>query len=252
MKKVLIGIGTLGILSGLYAFSNYEINGENQKSNNILAETKQSDNKTKNTNTTMEVNSHADFKKTYDSVQDLVNSSDIIIEGKIIETNYFDKDQSTFTKSKVQVTKSFNNKAKTGDIIHVLERGGITTKGKIHEYNPEKFEISENEKNTPVQISFDGAPITKKNESVLIFGVQQKPGFFGFNETIYYPLNSHQGKFNIDNNTVKRYSDDENSSVEKKQKTTNFQKTNNDNSSNSLKTSLENMEKQIQDNLQNK
>lgn len=254
MKKILVGIGTLGILGGLYTFSDYKINNINEKNDKVISQTKQN-------NLSMEVSSHADFGKTYDSIQDLVNNSDIVIEGKIIETNYFDDNQSTFTRSKIEVTKTFNDKVKTGDIIYMLERGGITTKGKIHEYYPEKFKITEEEKNTPVQISFDGAPITKNNEHVLIFGVEQKPGFFGFNETTYYPLNSHQGKFNIDkNNTVKRYSEKTNNNTQKNTKQSITQKQtpseskeiNENNSNGSLETSLENMEQQIQNNLQNK
>ncbi|MEC5308720.1 hypothetical protein [Bacillus thuringiensis] len=144
----------------------------------------------------------------------------------------------------MQVTKSFNDKVKVNDIINVIEAGGVTTKGKIQEYYPEKMKLQENELNKPIEILFDGAPNSKKDENVLIFGGEIKDNFFGLNETAYMPLNSYQGKFSIDtNNKVKRYSGEETAPLAKNKQQA--AASTNSKQSSSLETSLENMEQQI-------
>ncbi|PGK76506.1 hypothetical protein [Bacillus thuringiensis] len=250
MKKKaasIIGIGVICALCASFTINSKEIashSNSNSNTSKAVAQNQKNDLTKPRMDSLEEIKVSADLAKTYNSVDELINSSDIVIEGKITERKHFDFKTNTFTHLKVQVTKSFNDKVKVNDIINVIEAGGVTTKGKIQEYYPEKMKLQENELNKPIEILFDGAPNSKKDENVLIFGGEIKDNFFGLNETAYMPLNSYQGKFSIDtNNKVKRYSGEETAPLAKNKQQA--AASTNSKQSSSLETSLENMEQQI-------
>ena len=140
-------------------------------------------------------------------MKELKNDSDIIVLGTVVDVQYFDFNTNTFTKSKVQVEKSFNGKVKKGDYVNVIEIGGLTTKGNLQKYDPEKINIPENELNDTVKVILDGAPLTVKGDKVVVFAKEDTENFFQLNEKAYIILNSYQGKFNIDytHNKIKRH-----------------------------------------------
>jgi hypothetical protein len=215
MKKKTIVNGIITTLlassAAFYIFSDLNetelketaIRTQTSSSPSLQVESKKSDSKTANIK---QVIHKADFVKTYENVKELATNSDIIVEGKIIESQYFDFNTNTFTRSKIQVSKSFNDVVKAGDVIQFIEVGGVTTKGKLQEYDPEKIKVSKSEVNQPIEVLLDGAPTSKKGENVLLFAKEDKEDFFGLKEKVFLSLNSYQGKFTIDeNNKVKRY-----------------------------------------------
>ncbi|MCU5376813.1 hypothetical protein OCA08_06645 [Bacillus cereus] len=246
MKKKKVGIVGMGVICALCA--SFTINSKEIPSHSSTVKATEQDERYNLTKPRMdsleEIKVSADLAKTYNSVEELIDSSDIVIEGKVIERKSFDFKTNTFTHLKVNVTKSFNDTVKVNDVINIIEAGGVTTKGKIQEYYPEKMKLQENELDKPIEVLFDGAQNSKIDEKVLIFGGEIKDNFFGLNEIAYMPLNSYQGKFTIDiDNKVKRYSGEEtiplNTAKLKAYVSTNG------NQNSSLETSLENMEQQI-------
>lgn len=153
-----------------------------------------------------QINYAADFITIYKNTKELVLDADIIVEGEIIKSQYFDFNHHTFTCATLQISKSFNNKLNTGDRIEFIEVGGVTTKGNLKWYTSKKMNIPTNEMHQPIEILLDGASTSKSGERVLLFAKDDKENFFNMKEKVYIPLNSYQGKFIIDkNNQVKRH-----------------------------------------------
>ncbi|MBK5448239.1 hypothetical protein JFU18_06195 [Bacillus sp. TH22] len=245
MKKKTISAGIITAVITSVAFYIYSGNETKFEQPTIKA----SANAVKNVE---QVITSADFAKGFRDAKALTIESDVIVEGKVLDSEYFDFNTNTFTRSKIQVSKSFNDAVKAGDIIQIVEIGGKTTKGKLQEYDPEKLKIPKDELNTEVEVLFDGAPTSKKDDEVLIFAKEDKEDFFGLKEKVFITLNSYQGKFTIDKDKkVKRYAPKHNLIPIK-----NGNKNNPNNASpikneefSSLETTLSDMENQIINNL---
>jgi hypothetical protein len=153
------------------------------------------------------VSTYADFAKSYNSIKDLKKNSDLIISGQVLDVQYFDFNTNTFTKSKVQVTRSFNGKVKKGDVINLIEVGGMTTKGNLQKYDPEKVNFPSNQLNDSVEVNIDGAPLSKIGDNIIVFAKEDKEDFYQLGEKAYNILNSYEGKFLVDkvHNKVKRH-----------------------------------------------
>jgi hypothetical protein len=163
------------------------------------------------------VSIHADFSKGYKTIKDLKKDADLVVAGNIVEVQYFDFNTNTFTKSKVEITKSFNNNAKKGDIINVIERGGITTKGNLQKYDPDKLNIPSEQFDDEVEVSVDNAPLSKIGDNVIVFAKEDKEDFFQLNEKNYIILNSYEGKFLVQKGTkmYKRHQQDKDVNIDK-------------------------------------
>ncbi|MDI6619790.1 MAG: hypothetical protein QME45_14240 [Clostridiales bacterium] len=153
--------------------------------------------------------SEPDFAVVYDSLEKLMDKAEIIVEGNIMDTSYFDFNTVTYTKAHLKVTKTFNNNVKEGDVITLVEPGGITTKAAIIKYSGAslKFGIkpTEKDKNTKVRFSLMGYQNVKPNDKILIFGLQDYSLNVLPGEKYYVTLGAFQGKFNLSGNNVERF-----------------------------------------------
>ncbi|MCJ7689434.1 MAG: hypothetical protein MUO60_08965 [Clostridiaceae bacterium] len=154
------------------------------------------------------VKTTANITKLYDTVDKLKLDADIIIEGEVLDLSYFDRKEATFTKSLIKVTRSYNGNAKAGDIINLVEAGGITTQDAINKYShyEEKFgKLSNTEREEAkvkkVKVEFDIATTVQKGEEIFLFAKNEKD-FFG--EDVYFPLGTYQGKFLIKDTKLER------------------------------------------------
>jgi hypothetical protein len=160
----------------------------------------------------------ADRVRCYVNLEELVDSSDIIIEGEVLAVRYFDDNNHyTYTVSKVRVTKSYNNKVSTGEVVTFVESGGFTTQynmilrsGAKEKFGEKYYEIckttpeeEEKTKNDKVfSYSFDGGTIMQPSDKVILFGQQSTDSLIdGAN---YYPVGGFEGKFIIKENTAER------------------------------------------------
>lgn len=144
------------------------------------------------------------FKQTYNSIEELINVAEIIIEGEVLETSSFEHNRSIYTKSLIKVTKSYNQNVMLGDNITFVEIGGITTKGEISKNTFGKVKVKKEDLDTPVEVVFNKMPVMKKKEKVLIFGVSPASNDL-LPEKYFFPVGSYQGKFNINQGIVKRF-----------------------------------------------
>lgn len=150
----------------------------------------------------------ADFLKYYNSLEDLVTDADLIIQGKVLETNSFiylpenTELPTVMTKVKVLITQSFNNHAKKGDIVTFIEAGGIATKKELG--LDKKLNLPKEQWNDKVKVISCGVPVMEKNETVMLFGSYPKSSFKVVNEPHYYIIGLFQGKFHIKDGYTER------------------------------------------------
>jgi len=135
------------------------------------------------------------------------------VQGEVVGLDYFDFNTNTFTKAKIKVLNSFTGAVKTGDVVTFVDEGGITTLDKLKlnsggEGKPGSTPITEKDKNTKVQVLFDGCPLLKLNDQVVFFGAEDKEDFYKLSEKYYGLSGSYQGKFNIKGDIAERYSSD--------------------------------------------
>lgn len=158
------------------------------------------------------------------SIEDLAKKSTVIVEGEIIGLDYFDFNSNTFTKAKLKVSNSFTDVVKAGDIISFVDAGGITTLDKVklkdgYEGKPGAVSpITEQDKTTKVQVLFNGSPILKLHDKIILFGAEDKEDFYKLSEKYYDSVGTYQGRFKITNDMVERYTENpsENSTLKMK------------------------------------
>jgi hypothetical protein len=153
----------------------------------------------------------ADFARGYFSIEDLVRDSDIIIEGQVLGTKYFDNNATTHTEAKVYVMKSYSSKVKQGEVLTYIDNGGITT-----QYNvikgadmENKFTITSQEleaaKKQYVRRLINGAPYVQPGEKVFLF-VREETGFYkSITGKQYCTVGAYQGKFIVHDGIAERY-----------------------------------------------
>ncbi|HEY5563358.1 MAG TPA: hypothetical protein VIK72_16690 [Clostridiaceae bacterium] len=162
--------------------------------------------------------SNSDRIRAYVSLEELVAASDIIIQGEVIGVKYFDdSNYYTYTESKVLVTKSYNNKISTGEVVTFYESGGFTTKynmilqsGAKEKFGDKYYEIGnttpeEEEKAKSIIVyshSYDGDVIMQPEDKVLLFGIESKEPII--QGTYYSKVGGFDGKFNIKDDIAKR------------------------------------------------
>jgi len=160
--------------------------------------------------------------KSYNSLEDLVDSSDIIIQGEVLAVRYFDYNLntdfgSTFTESKIIVTKSYNNKVSKGDIVTFYESGGFTTKynmilmsGAKEKFGDRYYELckttpEEEEKAKDIRVfnyGFYGGKIMQPKDNVVLFGAKSNDAII--DGPHYNPVGGYEGKFIINDNNAER------------------------------------------------
>ncbi|MDC3418679.1 hypothetical protein [Aquibacillus salsiterrae] len=144
------------------------------------------------------------LEKTYNSVDELTNASDFIIQGEVLATDSFDYNTSTYTKSSIKVTNSYKGNFNTGVLITVIEPGGITTLGALKNYTNGKLDVDKEEIQKPVEIVFNGIPVMKTEQKVIIFGKRPNTNYL-IDEEYYFVVGAYQGKFNIKGDSVERF-----------------------------------------------
>lgn len=194
-KRLIIAFATVAVLgTGIYAMGN-EPN---------LAASPDSNQTAQAVTAVAPFVTQGDQIKAYNSVGALVEDASIIVEGKVIEATSFEfKPPNTDeilvkTKSKVLVTKSYNDKVKAGDTVTFVESGGVTTKKALG--LDKKFNLSQEELDEQVLVS-NGTPNMKQDEQVLLYGLAAAPDYQDLlDEPFFFVLGAGQGKFNVEKN----------------------------------------------------
>ena len=215
MKKILVSILIIAAVS--ISFVGYQYSkGGNSTSNKeqakrankpIAAKARKADS-VQTAETTgspmITMSSNADMAVFYTSLNDLVQTADVIIEGVVTNVSYFEFNTITNTRALVRVTKSYTSNAKEGDVLTFVDPGGITTEAAMIRYSGNKFNrpIGKAEENTKVQVLLNGAPLTKVGEKVVYFAKKSVL----FQPDMYVSIGAYQGKFTISSDgTAQRY-----------------------------------------------
>lgn len=149
---------------------------------------------------------HADFSVLYSTMNQLVSGAPIVVRGNVAGVSYFDNQGVTFTKVDLVVTKSFKGQVAAGSHMTMVEPGGVTTEAAIMRSNSDKFpELTPGptEENTPVQVLFGGAPLTKVGDDVVYFAFKGDIG--GLAGDYYEPIGAFQGKLTVAKGIAQRY-----------------------------------------------
>lgn len=157
-------------------------------------------------------------KRSYENLEELIDASDIIIEGEVLAVRYFDyNNQFTYTESKLRVIKSYNDEVSAGDIVTFCESGGFTTQynmiqmsGAKEKFGENYYEIckttpEEEEKAKDIKVyngGFYGGTIMQPSDKVILFGNKAQDSLIG--GTYFNPLGGSEGKFVINDNSAER------------------------------------------------
>lgn len=149
--------------------------------------------------------------KDLSSIESLVNSSDIIILGKVIKVEYLETYYPT-TLSYVKVYDCYMGNIKRNEIIYVYEAGGIMKLSKWKSL-PQIFNqpakdgytkpsITEEDENKYVYYTFNGAPLPVADIDVICFlqKVNEPASSQVDNTDGYFLTGAYQGKFIKDKN----------------------------------------------------
>lgn len=140
----------------------------------------------------------------YNSLDKLKSNADIVVQGEVLEQSYFDRNEATFTKSRVKVIKSLQGDIQEGTIINIVEPGGITTQEAILKYShfEEKFGTKAKiDKNSKVKVEFGEEPTLVKGDQAILFAKNEKDFF---NDDVYCILGTYYGKVLVKDNKIEK------------------------------------------------
>ncbi|CAH8717647.1 hypothetical protein M5W83_10635 [Paenibacillus thiaminolyticus] len=124
------------------------------------------------------VNSGGELSVRYDTIQQLENDAELIVEAHAEKSKSFKHKSVIFTLSDVQVKQVYKGSVKPNEIIQVLETGGV--------YNN-------------ILHTFDDNKAIRSGDNALLFLKKYKGPVA---QDAYTVLGVYQGKFNIDSNGV--------------------------------------------------
>ena len=127
--------------------------------------------------------SSGELNENFTSFKELKKEAEMTIEGKVLEQETIVHGNLPFTISKVEIVNKYKGKVKKGDIIQVIETGGI--------YEPAG---KNGEKLNKVELKLNNVSTLKPEEHVFLF----LRSFSGPQvEGAHIPLGAYQGKFKV-------------------------------------------------------
>lgn len=166
------------------------------------------------------VESNADMKVNYDTLEKLINDSEIIVYGKVTDTKSYVLGPGVVTEYKLQVEDTLYGAPAKGSTVDFISAGGIVPYSKVKKLNvvEKDFEKDDKEKQQKagyVKYTFNGAPLIEKDKEYVIFAQKQD---IGSGRKMYGALGISQGQFLVDNNEVLQYDASVNSKAKKWEK----------------------------------
>lgn len=147
--------------------------------------------------------------KFYNSYEELADISDSAIEGTVLDATPCvyqppaDPPRAyATTQVRVQVQKSFTNLLHKGDVITIMENGGVIARKSLG--TDPNYILTPNDLQDKVQVLIDGVPVMAPGEDVLLFISPSQIVHGPNNETYYSIRGMYQGKFLIQQDTVFR------------------------------------------------
>lgn len=169
------------------------------------------------------VNFQSDIGPVYTSVDEFIESPylDVIIRGKVLDTANIYSHENAWTKCTVRVLKSWSPSVSVGDVITVVDYGGIASLADLKRDaqagdlddpdnlkrdpdEPRNNSIAASDETSEVVLSYAGEPLATAGSEAIYFlseetKMQLVPG------TFYVPLGAYQGKFIINQGVARRH-----------------------------------------------
>lgn len=204
-KKIALVFGIIALTSSvcLAGFNINKSRATSEVSNNTATMTSSDDDSNIET-----ISSSADMIS-FD-LDELNSRSEIIVKGKAINQSYYTTNDSVFSKTMMKVEKVYKGNVKVGDVLNLVEWGGITNE---EEYNLKMFEEKTGKKPTEeekkkarskkLRVLIAGIPYSQVGKSSVYFLRKASTKEFGeqIQKDTYTPIGV-QGRFDINGATT--------------------------------------------------
>lgn len=141
-------------------------------------------------NQALSLNASSELNDEYHSIDELKSESDLIVEGRVKDQKVIVYEDLPFTVSEFHITNDYEGNISKGDVIKVIETGGL--------YEPELEEGISGEK---IEMRLNGIKVMdNKNDYILFLKTFNGPQLTNKG---YIPLGAYQGKFKIVEHNIK-------------------------------------------------
>lgn len=172
MKKNILGMLLLAISISSIVGCNAKDTAVNNQDKNIVSSNEEVNNKVEDTLPTADMSGK--LVNYYETLDQINNDSELVVMGTIIENEYVEYSDLTFTLSKFKIDKVVKGDVNIGDIIKVLQTGGISTV-KSDETNVKSFEDPEEvekylkaNSGRKYEITIEGVNVLKESDSAVL------------------------------------------------------------------------------------
>lgn len=208
MKKSILCILFLAISVSTFVGCNAKDTVVNNKDSNIVSSKNTAVNN-KDINSTVEenlptANISGKLVNQYKTLDEINNDSELVVMGTIIENEYVEYGGLTFTLSKFKIDNVVKGTVNVGDIIKVLQTGGISevksNKTDVKSFEDPK-EVEKNLKDNvgkKYETTIEGVKVLKENNSAVLL-LQKYDG--PITKDSYVCTGDFQGRFLVDQKT---------------------------------------------------
>lgn len=208
MKNTLIILLFVFLISTVSACSNVTSQEHKENISNVTTkretESKKGDVNDKEIIMTVDVS--ADLIVSYDTTEELVDGSEIIVQGKILEANSYVQEPGIITEYTLEVTNSIYGEVEENSVITFVGAGGVVPYKEFEKLKPAKKDFEpevpqEKTENGYVEYIFEGAPLINIGEEYIIFANKVPVG----DKQMYGILGVSQGQYKVIDDEVFKY-----------------------------------------------
>ncbi|MEK4405945.1 hypothetical protein MKZ26_16445 [Sporosarcina sp. FSL K6-6792] len=147
-------------------------------------------------NQVLSINTSSELNEEYHSIDELKNESNLIVEGRVHSQEVIVYEGLPFTVSEFHIINNYKGDISKGDVISVIETGGI--------YKPE---LEQGVFGDKVEMKLNGVKVMDSKDDYILF-LKTFSGPQLANQG-YIPLGAYQGKFKIVESTIKTLNNQE-------------------------------------------
>lgn len=221
-KKIILTFLIAIVISTIYGISTKNKYKDNVNENKIPTNKVVSNIENEQNNIMFTIHTDMLLVKPHKDIKSLKEDSEIIVRGVVLDTTSYISGPGVITEYKFKVNKSYNNNAKTGDIITIATGGGIVDyeEYKKIEYVTQKDFEQYVPLNAKIKITMGENNLIEKSKEYIIFANTQQVEENGEIKKMYFSINSSEGQFDLDtiNNKLVNLSLNYNKSIDEFEK----------------------------------
>ena len=212
-KNKIVFILVICLFTLICGCSKEKVNSDNGNSTHIVSKLKNqgdmTEDKKETKNIVLDIPSTADFLYNCSTIKELKEHANLIVKATVKETNaWVDESATIGTEYVLEIDKCYVGKAQKTIIVNNLG-GTILASKYLEKQNDPKMDelkkkVEKNPDNSYVRFQFDGAWQPEKGKQYIWFLEENEE-----NGTITYaPINVYEGVYEIDQDIVKRYNEE--------------------------------------------